>query len=238
MSGCSDVGRKRKNNQDSMYFDSVQGLVVVADGIGGKKGGEIASRIAVEGIRSDFLKTDYIRHEEIPVFLTNAVDRVNKDILHYTDQHPDKKGMGTTLNCLMFVSDTLYLAHLGDSRTYLFYKDNLWQLTLDHNVQTFLKRGWLNKDSVGNNPKESALVRSLGIPGGVEPDIYQLKIRPDEIFITCSDGLYGMVPDEAILSIVSKYSTNISGLAKILVAEANKNGGQDNVTVVVSKVCA
>ncbi len=238
MSGCSDVGRKRKNNQDSMYFDSVQGLVVVADGIGGKKGGEIASRIAVEGIRSDFLKTDCIRHEEIPVFLTNAVDRVNKDILHYTDQHPDKKGMGTTLNCLMFVSDTLYLAHLGDSRTYLFYKDNLWQLTLDHNVQTFLKRGWLNRDSVGNNPKESALVRSLGIPGGVEPDIYQLKIRPDEIFITCSDGLYGMVPDEAILSIVSKYSANISGLAKILVAEANKNGGQDNVTVVVSKVCA
>lgn len=238
MAGASDIGRVRKNNQDSFYYDAAHGLAIVADGIGGRKGGEIASKMAVEGMRDAYLQTDLLRHEEITPFIGTSVDKVNQSIMQHGEKDPDVKGMGTTLNFLLFVSDRVHIAHVGDSRTYLYYKDNLWQLTLDHNIETFIARGWMTRDQVLPGTRDGALVRSVGLTERCEVDIYDLKLQTGEIFITCSDGLSGMVEDKRILQLVKENEGNISRLPKVLVDEANKNGGKDNVTVVISQVKA
>lgn len=235
MSGLTDIGRVRKANQDAMYYDPMQGIVVVADGIGGRKGGEIASQTAVDGLRKAFLECDRLRHEEISPFLVTAVDQINQKIIQkgYATDH---QGMGTTLNCLLYVGDRVYIAHVGDSRTYLLYKKNMWQLTIDHNIKMFVERGWMDRSAISPGAKDEALVRSLGLTDRVEVDVYDMKIKPGEIFITCSDGLSGMVSDQKMVSIIQRHENNLDNMAKALVDEANKNGGRDNITVVVTKI--
>src|SRR5258708_3957849 len=112
MVGGTHVGKVRKNNQDSIFFDEPQGIGIVADGIGGRRGGEVASSMVVEGLKRVFLETDRIRHEEINPFLFSAIDKVNGDLIEKGQQDPTVTGMGTTLNCLMFVGDKLHLAHV------------------------------------------------------------------------------------------------------------------------------
>lgn len=236
MAGSTDIGRVRKMNQDSMFYDDVQGLAIVADGIGGRKGGEIASRMAVEGLRKAFLESDVIRHEEIKPFLTNSFDRINQKIIERGAEDVERAGMGTTLNCLMFVGDRLHIAHVGDSRTYMFHKGHLWQLTIDHSVKTFVERGWIPKSQVQQGMRDSALVRSLGLTQRCEMDLYEVPLRSGEIFLTCSDGLSGMVDDRRMAAIIRAHEDNIEKLPRALIAEANKNGGRDNITVVISQV--
>lgn len=134
MFGATDMGRVRKNNQDSLFFNAELGLLIVADGIGGRKGGEIASSTAVTGIKEAYLNCDSLRHEEVEPFLIKTIDRVNKDIINKGLSTPALEGMATTLNCILFVGEKAFICHMGDSRTYLYFKGNLWQLTLDHNI--------------------------------------------------------------------------------------------------------
>ena len=237
MFGTTDVGRIRKMNQDNYYFNSQQGIVVVADGIGGRKGGEIASGIAVKTIRDAFLGCDNLLHESVNPFLKSNVQKVNQLIIESGQSDPSIEGMGTTLNCLLFVGSKVSIAHLGDSRTYLFYHNHFWQLTIDHSIGIYVKRGWIPQETLtekGSNP--DALVRALGLSEHTEIDIYQKEIRQKEIYITCSDGLTSMVSDIKIAELISLHQNRLEDLPGILVAEANKNGGKDNITVVVSEV--
>ncbi len=236
MAGSTDIGRVRKMNQDSLFFDEVQGLAIVADGIGGRKGGEIASRMAVEGLRQAFLESDVIRHEEIKPFLSSSLDQINQKIIERGNEEVERSGMGTTLNGLMFVGDRLHIAHVGDSRTYLFHKGHLWQLTIDHSVKVFVERGWIPKNQVQQGMRDSAIVRSLGLTPRCEVDLYEVPLKAGEIFLTCSDGLTGMVDDRKIAGIIRAHEDNIEKLPGLLIAEANRNGGRDNITVVVSRV--
>lgn len=236
MFGATDVGRVRKNNQDSMLFDERLGLAIVADGIGGRKGGEVASKLAVEGIKNAFLEIDTLRHEEITPFLTVSGDKINQTIINKGLQSPEVRGLGTTMNCLLFVGETLYIAHIGDSRTYLYFKNNLWQMTLDHNIDVYVKRGWLPPATLDGESKPGALVRALGLSPQCEIDIYEKALAPGEIFLTCSDGLTSMVSDQRILQIIHENRHRVEAIAKLLVSEANRNGGKDNTTVIVSEV--
>lgn len=236
MYGRTDVGLLRKMNQDCHYFNADQGIAVVCDGIGGRKGGEVASSIAVKGMTKAFLNCDSLRQEEISPFLTSAVDKVNQQILNKGKIDASIEGMGTTLNCLLFVGDSLYIAHIGDSRTYLYYKGHFWQLTLDHNMEVYVERGWLPKESLLGSSKPGALVRALGLGGQVEVDIYEKVLRPGEIILTCSDGLTSMVSDRKICSLIRENENRLDVLPKILISEANKNGGRDNTTVVITEV--
>jgi len=238
MYGSTDVGRVRKNNQDDLYFNASQGMVIVADGIGGRKGGEVASALAVEGMRKAFLECESLRHEEITPFLASSVDKVNQSILAKGRSDLQVAGLGTTMNCLLFVGDKIYIAHLGDSRTYLYYKGNLWQLTLDHSVEVYVGRGWLPQEAITNGGRPTALVRSLGLSEQCEVDIYEKTIRPGEVYITCSDGLTGMVKDKKIASVIRDNSHRLDAVPRLLVAEANRKGGRDNITVVISAVVA
>lgn len=234
--GDTNVGRVRKNNQDSLYFSAEQGLVIVADGIGGRKGGEVASSIAVNGIKNAFLNCDSLRHEEVAPFLISSVDQINQKIVKKGRSNPDLEGMATTLNCILLVGEKAYISHMGDSRTYLYYRGHLWQLTLDHNIENYVDRGWLPDETLMNNSKPGALVRALGLTEECDVDIYEVPLRPGEILITCSDGLTGMVSDSDLLKLIRANESKLNLLPKLLIDAANRNGGQDNITVVVTGV--
>jgi protein phosphatase len=238
MVGATDVGRRRKTNQDSLYYDEPAGFGIVADGIGGRSGGEIASSMVVNGLRKAFLTSDRIRHEEVAPFLVNAIDKQNLEILERGRREVEINGMGTTLNCLMFVGDRLHIAHVGDSRTYLFYKKHLWQLTFDHSVGNFLERGWIPKSALQPGAKEGALVKAIGLADRCEVDLYDLKVKPGELFITCSDGLSGMIDDHTIAQLIADNFDNFDKLPRILIDAANEGGGKDNITVLCSLVAA
>ncbi|SMF22004.1 PP2C family protein-serine/threonine phosphatase [Pseudobacteriovorax antillogorgiicola] len=234
--GKTDIGRTRKNNQDSLYVSSEHGLVVVADGIGGRKGGEVASKMAVDGMKQAYLSCDSLRHEEVSPFLIKSIDKVNQSIIKHGKKHSEVEGLATTLNCLLFVGEKAYICHLGDSRTYLYYKANMWQLTFDHNIENYVERGWLPDETLMNNSKPGALVRALGLAEECDVDIYEINLKPGEILITCSDGLTSMVSDSEIRKIVQANSHQLHHLPKLLVDTANRNGGQDNITVAISGV--
>lgn len=236
MVGATDVGRRRKSNQDSIYFDEPAGFGVVADGIGGRNGGEIASSMAVNGLRKAFMNTERIRHEEITPFLVSSVDKMNTEILERGRREQEIAGMGTTMNCLMFVGEKLHLAHVGDSRTYLYYKKHIFQLTLDHSVGNFLERGWLPKNAVQPGAKDGALVRAMGLTERCDVDIYEMHLKPGQIFLTCSDGLSGMVEDRKIAQLIMDNIDNFEKLPKVLIDAANAAGGKDNITVLLSHV--
>lgn len=234
--GQTDVGRSRKNNQDSIYISSKHGLVVVADGIGGRKGGEVASKIAVEGMRDEYLACESLRHEEVSNFLIGSIDRINQKIIKHGENNQEVEGLATTLNCILFVGERAFISHLGDSRTYLYYKGNLWQLTFDHNIENYVERGWLPDEALLNNPKPGALVRALGLAEDCDVDIYEVPIKPGEILITCSDGLTGMVSDQEIRKVIKANAHQLHELPQILIDLANRNGGQDNITVAVTGI--
>lgn len=236
MAGATDIGRKRKANQDSIFYDESHGLGVVADGIGGRRGGEVASSIAVNSMKRAFLGVDVIRHGEVNSFLVRAVDELNADIIARGQMEPEIAGMGTTVNCLVFVGDRLHLAHVGDSRTYMYYDGNIFQITIDHNVGTFSARGWLSSNQVLPGAKDEALVKALGLTPNCEADIYEIGLKPGQIFVTCSDGLSGMVPDNEIANIIRKNCNKFDALPQILIAAANEAGGRDNITVLLSEV--
>jgi PPM family protein phosphatase len=236
MVGATDVGRRRKNNQDSLYYDEAAGFGIVADGIGGHSGGEVASSMVVSGLRKAFLGSDRIRHEEVAPFLSSAIDKMNIEVIERGRREREIAGMGTTLNCLMFVGDTLHLAHVGDSRTYMYYKKHIFQLTLDHNVANFLERGWLPKSAVQPGAKDGALVRAMGLAERVDIDIYEVPLKSGQIFITCSDGLSGMIEDRKIAQLITENLDRFESLPKILIDAANAAGGRDNITVLVSHV--
>jgi PPM family protein phosphatase len=231
----TDIGRVRKKNQDSFLANAQMGLAIVADGIGGRKGGEVASKLAVDGIKNLFLEVNALRPDEIAPFLASSVDKVNQEIF-IRGQSGETAGMGTTLNALLFAGDQLHIAHIGDSRTYLYFKGNLWQMTLDHNLKVYGERGWIPKEIVESSNKSGALVRALGLSNQCEVDIYEKQIRPGEIFLSCSDGLTGMVSDQKITSIIRENEGALERVPSLLIHEANKNGGKDNITVVLSQV--
>jgi protein phosphatase len=234
--GDTNVGRVRKKNQDSIYFNPEQGLVVVADGIGGRKGGEVASSMAVKGITQAFLNCESLRHEEVAPFLIKSVDQVNQQIVAKGRTSSDLEGMATTLNCILFVGEKAHICHIGDSRTYLYYKGNMWQLTFDHNVENYVDRGWLPDETLMNSGKPGALVRALGLAEDCDVDTYEIGLKPGELLLTCSDGLTSMLTDQEIQKIIRSNEHRINELPRLLIDAANRAGGQDNITVAVSVV--
>lgn len=210
---------------------------MVADGIGGRKGGAVASGLVVEGIRAAVAGTPRVGKHEVTGFLSSIVDRLNSQIIKWGQDDEECEGMGTTLNCLLFVGGRLHLAHIGDSRTYLLWKEHFWQMTLDHNVSSFVERGLLPRD-VAKGQSSGALVRSIGLAPQVEPDIYEYELQGGEMFLTCSDGLTSMLEDRRIYQLLRQHGKNFQKLPRILIDEANRAGGRDNITVLVTEVDA
>ncbi len=236
MAGGTNVGRVRSTNQDSYIVHEERGTAIVADGIGGRKGGKTASSMAVEFLEEQFAVFDQGAVLDVGAFLLSRIDQVNRDILTLGESNEKLKGMGTTLEMMAFKKNRVFIGHLGDSRTYLYYKKHFWTLTIDHNIRTFLARNLLRKENLQRNYNPSALVKALGLAPQCSPDIFEKIVQDGEIYLSASDGLFDMVDDQKICRIVHQNQEKIDDIPKILIDEALRGGGKDNVTVVVAKV--
>ncbi len=245
-SGKTDTGKTRKNNEDSYLIDSCRGLYAVADGIGGHEGGEVASRLAIQGlsqtVRERFSSPDEtpahgIPREGDPVksALSLAFTLANRTIRQTATGNPSLHGMGTTMTALFLYEKKAYLAHVGDSRAYQLRAGVLTQVTADHTlVAEQMRAGLITPEKARKNPYRHVITRALGIDPDIVVDHRMIEVKPDDAFLLCTDGLTEMVDDDRIRGILSTASPQEA--AELLVREANDRGGVDNITVVVIQI--
>ena len=223
----SDRGRKRLLNEDSILSDADTGVVILADGLGGHNAGEVASALAVtvthEQILQGLKDTDAGRIDEktglssVSRVVEQAVLQANSAIHSKAQKEIECHGMGTTIVVCVFHDDLISAAHVGDSRLYRKREKDFTQLTEDHFTWP-----WLD--------------RALGIEERVPVDVLEQAVRPDDVYLLCSDGLTDMVDDGEIHSILSDENTDLARTATVLVQKANNNGGKDNISVILVKI--
>ncbi len=233
----SDIGKLRDMNQDSFYIsnpeDKIQ-LFIVADGMGGYKGGEIASKLAVETSKRYIINNwDSIQHdrENILKLIKSAIEYANLVVFEKSKEIPELENMGTTIDICLVIPNKVYIGHVGDSRVYRKRKDFFRKLTTDHSyVQKLVSDGTITKEEAYNHPKKNMLIKALGCSSYVEPDVTVKGFLKDDVLLMCSDGLTNMLKDEEIVKIINE---NPVDACNKLVNAANDNGGFDNITAVI-----
>lgn len=233
----SDIGKAREMNQDSYYVSQPSenvGLYIVADGMGGYNGGEIASRLAIMSAKN-YIETNFskIEHdkEEIKKLIKNAIEYANMVVYEKSKENEELEGMGTTIEVVLAYNNRVYIGHIGDSRIYRIRKNFIRKLTVDDSyVQKLVKDGTITKEEAVHHPKKNMLTKALGCTSFVEPEVTVKGFLKDDIVIITSDGLTNMVSDEEIFKIVT---TDITKASEELIRKANDAGGLDNITVVI-----
>ncbi len=230
----TDIGLKRKNNQDAFLKDDALGLYVVADGMGGHRGGEVASRLAVEGIQKFCRENQHLVGREI---LDKGINRACSDIYEQSLTHEELSGMGTTVLALLFQDDVLYIGQVGDSRAYLMNGPAIWQVTEDHSLlNEEIRAGRLAAGQVSTYQFKNVITRSVGYENHVAVDIYRRRVQANDIYVICTDGLSGLIEITEIAEEIKKQGPE-TGLSS-LVALANSRGGDDNITALVCQITA
>ena len=235
----SDVGKAREMNQDAYYISDSSSdvkLYLLADGMGGYKGGEIASQLAIKCTRNyieNNLKDTPKDRESLLQLIASSMEYANMVIYEKSKENKELEGMGTTLEVCLIYNSKAYIGHVGDSRIYRIRKNFMRKLTQDHSyVQKLVKDGTITKEEAENHPKKNMLMKALGCNAFVEPDVSVKGFLRDDILLIASDGLTNMVKQEDIFEIAKG---NIEKAPIKLVDLANENGGLDNITVVVIK---
>ena len=245
--GLTDTGMVREKNEDAIGYDSSLGLVVLADGMGGHRGGEIASGITVDTIIDEVQQNlPAITSGEIDetsgfskesICIQDAVVAANDLVYKTAEANPEHKGMGTTIVVLQFYNNTFSLAHIGDSRCYRLRADKLEQITKDHSLlQELIDRGFYTREEARNSMNKNLVTRALGIDPVVMPDIQEDIVLKNDIYLLCSDGLTDLVEDEDMYLTIKQFSDNLEEAAKQLITKANQNGGKDNISVMLCRV--
>jgi protein phosphatase len=233
----TDVGLKRNNNQDFVYasdhrIGALEGLLIVADGMGGQAAGDLASRLCVEAM-VDTIEGSADRGT-VRV-LAKAIRAANKAVSGRAQSDPDLEGMGTTLVCAAPDHGNLYVANVGDSRLYILDDDRIEQITHDHSlVEEMVRAGKLRPEQARNHPKKNIITRAIGEEGDPQIDFFDVALNRGDIVLLCSDGLTNMVEDERIFQIVHSCQT-LQEAGKKLIDAANNAGGKDNISVVLAK---
>jgi PPM family protein phosphatase len=222
---ATDVGKVRDHNEDGYIVDENLSLVAVADGMGGHRGGEVASAVALDAFHAAFMDTGGLR---------DAVLAANDAVLDRASDEQDLRGMGTTLTAGVLGEDgTMLMAHVGDSRAYLARGGELARLTTDHSlVEELMLAGELTAEEAERDPRRSQITRHIGMERDLEVDMYPTPLEPGDRLVICSDGLNTMLSDGEVAEIVCG-GGDPGKVAKQLVDAANKAGGLDNITVVV-----
>ena len=243
----TDVGRKRKGNEDSLFVNAEQNLFVVADGMGGHAAGEVASRIAVESINEFICLTSGDEEITWPFGLDEnisydgnrlktAIRFANKKVLEATREKSEYEGMATTVAAVLVDDAVANLGHVGDSRVYLFRDGALSQLTSDHSwVNEQLLSGVISADQARSHPLRNVVTRALGGKADLQVEMQVHTIRSGDILMLCSDGLTTMLADDELAKVVQQAGDDLPKAAKALVAAANGRGGEDNITVLLLK---
>lgn len=232
-------GLVRSKNEDAYAIiddDSLPCALILADGMGGHRKGELASRLAVDYIEKH-LRKDLPRAEEpdqVMQLLVEIIEKANVKVYLGSLEEETNHGMGTTLTTAVFLPENLILAHVGDCRAYLLREGVLIQLTEDHTlVQEMLAAGSLTPDESVQHPRRNVLTRALGVPEYVQPDQFNLPLKSGDRILLCSDGLHGHVPDSVIESCMKK-NKKPEHLVQQLIDQALQTGGDDNITVMTA----
>jgi protein phosphatase len=247
IASCTDPGMVRSHNEDSIAADAANGLVVLADGMGGYNAGEVASGMATTVIITEMQQIlasaaphqiDPRTNQEIAKRLVREqVLKANASIYQAAQSQPQYAGMGTTLVVALFYDNRVLAAHLGDSRLYLQRQGKLRQLTRDHSLlQEQIDSGLITPEQAKHAQHKNLVTRALGIDPSVEPEIHEYSTKPGDLYLLCSDGLCDMVSDEDIAMTLQALGGNLNMAAQHLVQMANDNGGRDNVSVILVRV--
>ncbi len=233
--GYSDVGLVRKSNQDSFGISPEFGFYIVADGMGGHAGGDVASRIAVRTVQADLTTEEATPRKPIEAArLVVAIQHANQVIYDTGEVNPMWNGMGTTIVALVAHESDVIIAFVGDSRGYLYRSGCLRQLTEDHTlINEYVKNGLLTPQSAEHHPMRHVLHRALGTQLTVEVDTIQIAPQSRDIFLLCSDGLSNKLTQEEIGAILTGVGKNLDQSALTLIERAKEKGGEDNITVVL-----
>ena len=233
----SDVGKAREINEDYFYIsypdDEIQ-LFILADGMGGYNGGEVASKLAVTSaqnyILSNFEKNNSDK-DTILDLVKNSSQYANMVVYEKAKENPELSKMGTTLDICLIYQSKAFISHIGDSRIYRIRKDFMRKLTKDHSyVQQLIDEGKITKEESLKHPKKNMLMKALGCTPFIEPDAMIKGFIKEDVILMCSDGLTNMVSEERIKQIIKENPTDAT---KLLVQEANDNGGNDNITAII-----
>lgn len=231
----TDIGRKRKLNQDYVYTSEqpvgpLPNLFIVADGMGGHNAGDYASKVTVETMVREIGAT--AEHDTARA-LDSAIEKANSIIRECASTREDLAGMGTTVVAAVCEGKTLQVANVGDSRLYIVNEREIRQITRDHSlVAEMVRMGGLGREEARNHPDKNIITRAVGASDTVEPDFFTVMLSEEDIVLMCSDGLTNMLEDEEIRMILSG-ARDIVEKAQELVKAANENGGRDNITVIL-----
>src|SRR5688500_13655784 len=238
----SDVGLVRSENQDFGTYTTKDEertsspggrLLIVADGMGGHRGGATASRLAAETVKAQYLGSDM---PDIPTALRESLSRANARIFSEAQSNPDLRGMGTTTSVLAVKNGKGWLAHVGDSRIYMVRDGEIKQLTDDHSlVATMVREGLLTSQEAETHPRRNVLQRSMGVAEEVDIDVRgPIELRAGDTFVLCSDGLHGVVKEDEIKDVATM--ATLEAAADEYLRRALERGAPDNVTVIVARV--
>ncbi|HRP34548.1 MAG TPA: Stp1/IreP family PP2C-type Ser/Thr phosphatase [Gammaproteobacteria bacterium] len=241
------TGRVREHNEDAVFADMDVGLMVLADGMGGYNAGEVAAELAIKTV-VDMVRAGVERETRTSVddssglmrqsiVLRNAIIRANKIIWQTAQTQPQCRGMGTTIVACLFHDDRVSIAHVGDSRVYRLRKNRFEQLTLDHSLmQELVDRGFFSHEEALRSANRNYVTRALGVEPTVDAEVQEETVKPDDVYVLCSDGLSDMVEEEDIHLTISTFSANLQTGGEQLIQLANANGGRDNVSVCLAQV--
>ena len=242
--GKVDIGKKRKKNEDALFVSNTSvgllpNLYIVADGMGGHKAGDTASKLAIESFCSYIKNHDNLEirtREDIMRLIKMGILHANHVIYEQAMEDESFKGMGTTLTIATVIEDILYLAHVGDTRLYLINRSSIFQATTDHSlVQEMLEQGYISESELKEHPQRHIITRAVGTYEKVKVDTLMYDMNQVEYIILCSDGLTSMITDSVIHKIVYDYEENLEKIVDTLINEANEQGGLDNIAVVIAK---
>jgi len=241
---------KRNHNEDNYAILNDEDLFIVADGMGGHASGEVASQMAIDTMRDFFRATSKDPEATWPYKmdkgrgyqenrLITGIKLANLRIFEAAQRNAGQRGMGTTMVSLLAVDDGVLVGHVGDSRVYRMREGKLTQLTEDHSLlNDYIKMKRLSPEEIANFPHKNVIVRALGMKESVKVDCFLDKPEVGDVYVLCTDGLSGPVTDEEIREIMSSTRTDLNNTSKSLIERANKNGGPDNITVILARVLA
>ncbi|MBP9674697.1 MAG: Stp1/IreP family PP2C-type Ser/Thr phosphatase [Bacteriovoracaceae bacterium] len=238
--GKTDIGRKRMTNQDAILIDPKHLLCLVADGMGGHQAGDIAAQTAIV-VFQEFIQNNF--HLEKKRLLQEALSYTNATIYKKAQADSKLKGMGTTVTAHLYHEGALSIVHVGDSRSYLLSQGELFQLTKDHTfVQEKINLGIYTREQAHLDKMKNVLLKTVGFDAQVESDIYSYKVLKNDLFLLCSDGLYGRLSNLEILGVLlhtipdpaSAQQKDLENCVNALISMANERGGQDNISVILS----
>lgn len=245
IAGCTDTGVRRQHNEDHIGYCQELGIAVLADGMGGHQSGEIASHMAVESVVEKLKsmagseKAAAITSSQFLHYVSNTISHSNTMIFQAAAALEKHKGMGTTLVATLIRGARLYAGHVGDSRLYLYRNDELTRLTKDHSlVQDLIDRGFYTEEEARDANVSHIVTRALGTKAEVEVDTVEYTLQIGDVLLLCSDGLSDMVADWRIEEILREQSEvqQLEHTAQELVDQSNRNGGKDNISVILIEV--